>query len=908
MNWKTRIKSALGPAIDDDILEELAQHAAATYAAARAEGGDAAEAERRVAQQIAAWAANPALLRRRPKSDVVVEPPVGSASPLAAIGQDTRYAWRLLRRQPAYAALVVATMALGIAATTVLGSVTYSVLLKPLPWADAPRLVRLYETRQGSTRRFRPMMTNGTFREWRDHPAALEAMGAWSTERVVLAGQPSAERITITGVTPSLLDMLRAVPAIGRTFNPDDAEPGRPPVLLLSYGFWQQQFGGRPDVVGQTVRLDATSYTVVGVLPASFAFPDRETRAWAPFYVEPVTTPGKGGFSISMFQAIGRLRAGVTPDQAAAEGTARGRALRDPGVVSMAVFGSNGPTEVTAVPLLQALTGDVRPAILILLAAVVLLLVTATANVTSLQLARATSRRRELAIRSALGAARGRLVRQTLVENLLLGLLGGAAGLVLAAAMHRVLPAVLPANFPRLDDLAFDWRIQAFAIAVSLAAGLGCGLLPALQVARHELVPALVEDALAPAGGGWRTRTARARTVIMAGQVAIASVLLVGALLLVRSFLGLMHADVGYDAANVLTARVVLGDGEYSPQRRLEVLTKILERANATPGVKTAAFANGIPFTSGEALSSFPVKKRDGSSVQVQTGARQVSPGYFAALGQRVVEGRGFTEEDTQSPAAPVIVNREFSRKYLEGRALGWFLPGDTAAKKLAQTTSERPIIGVVDDTARHDVTDTPQPEVYSVISRLADAPSQQRISASDLLLVVRTTDDPRTLVPSLRAIVQEAAPAAPLESIMTMRDRVADSLSKPRLYAVLLGTFALFALAIAGVGLFGVLSYSVAQRAREIGVRTALGAQTRDIIELVVGQSMAIAGVGLAVGLIASFWLTGALQKFLYGVTPRDAVSFGAVAAALFLVSVLASIVPARRAARVDPVTVLRA
>ena len=539
MDWKAQIRTALEPTSTTTSSRSSRSTRRRPTPRRAPKGADAAEAEQRVAQQIAAWAANPALLRRRPKRDVAIEPPPGSASPLAAIGQDTRYAWRLLRRQPAYAALVVATMALGIAATTVLGSVTYGVLLKPLPWADAPRLVRLYETRQGSTRRFRPMMTNGTFREWRDHPAALEAMGAWSTERVVLAGQRSAERITITDVTPSLLEMLRAVPAIGRTFNPDDAEPGRAPVASsCPMASGNSSSAAAPTCVGQTVRLDATTYTVVGVLPASFAFPDRDTRAWAPFYVEPVTTPGKDGFSISMFQAIGRLRPGVTPDQAAAEGTARGRALRDPGVVSMAVFGSNGPAEVTAVPLLQALTGDVRPAILILLAAVVLLLVTATANVTSLQLARATSRRRELAIRSALGAARGRLVRQTLVENLLLGLLGGAAGLVLAAAMHRVLPAVLPANFPRLDDLAFDWRIQAFAIAVSLAAGLGCGLLPALQVARHELVPALVEDSLAPAGGGWRTRTARARTVIMAGQVAIASVLLVGALLLVRSFLG----------------------------------------------------------------------------------------------------------------------------------------------------------------------------------------------------------------------------------------------------------------------------------------------------------------------------------------------------------------------------------
>jgi predicted permease len=809
-------------------------------------------------------------------------------------------------RQPGYAALIIATMALGIAATTVLGSVAYGVLLKPLPWADAPRLVRLYENRQGSTRRFRPMMTNGTYREWRDAANTLDGMAAWSIERMALADQGGAARITIADVTPTLFPLLQAVPALGRTFFSGEDEPGRPPIIILSYGFWQQQFGGRADAVGQSIRLEATTYTIVGVMPRSFVFPDRETRAWVPFYVEPVTTPGKEGHTISMFQAVGRLRDGNTPERASAEGTARGRAAPNPGVVAMAVFGSNGPVEVTATPLLLALTGEVRPAILILFAAVVLLLVTAIANVASLQLARATGRRRELAIRSALGAARGRLVRQTLVENMLLGLLGGAAGLALAALMHQALPSVLPANFPRLDDLAFDWRIQAFAFAVSIVAGLGCGLLPALHVARNEVLPALVEDSLAPVGGGLRTGTARARAMIMTAQVAIACVLLVGASLLVRSFVGLMNADLGYDASNVLTARVVMPDGEYAPERRLAILEEITHRLASTQGVTGAAFSNAIPFTSGEALASFPVRRRDGSSVQVQAGMRQVSPGYFAALGQRVIEGRAFTADDASATEPPFIVNREFSRKYLEGKALGWTLPGETTNPALKPVG--RPIVGVVEDTARHDVTDAPQPEVYYTPSRQPASTSSQKILASDLHLIVRTSGEPQALVPSLRAIVRTAAPTSPIESVLTMRDRVADSLARPRLYAMLLGTFAAFALAIAGVGLFGVLSYSVAQRSREIGVRTALGAQVRDIVGLVVGQSMAIAGAGVVVGLVASFWLTRALQRFLYGITPHDAASFAAVAALLTIVAAVASIVPARRAAKVDPVKVLRA
>jgi putative ABC transport system permease protein len=912
MDWKTRIATAFGPTKpDDEVLEELAQHAAATYAAARAEGCEARESERRVAQQIAAWTADPALLRRRPRREPAVVPPAGSSSGLGSVMQDARYAWRLLRRQPAYGALVVATMALGIAATTVLASVAYAVLLKPLPWADAPRLVRLYENRQGSTRRFGPMMTNGTFLAFRDTPSAtVDAIEAWSVRNAIVSADGQAQQLRVAGVTPGLLDIVGGKPAMGRLFMPEDAQavqaapaagnraPGPAFVAIISHGLWQQRFGGRSDVLAQPLRLDGTTYSIVGVMPASFAFPDRSARAWLPFLVRPMTVPNQPGAMLQMFQAIGRARPGATPEQVTAEGTARARTVPTNNAVTMAVFGSSGAVDVTAVPLLKALTDEVRPAIIIMFVAVVLLLATATANIASLQLARATGRRRELAIRSALGAARGRLVRQALVENLLLGVLGGLAGLALAAIMHRALPSILPPDFPRLDDLAFDVRVQAFALVTSLVAGLGCGLLPALHAGRHDLVPALVEDSLAPAGGGVRSRIARARSLIMAGQVAIACVLLVGASLLLRSFDGMMRADVGYDMANVLTARIILPGADYTPERRRQTIDAVIARLRALPEVRHAAFSTVIPFVGGEALSSFPLKKRDGSTATVQTGSRLISAGYFAAMGQKILEGREFTPADSLTSQHVVMVNREFSRKYLEGRALGWSLPGRTLPNG---TSEDRPIVGVVEDTVRRSVTDTPQPEIYM-------ASPQQALQVSDLNLILRTTSDPRASVPAIRSILQAAAPGAPLESIMTMEDRLAATLAKPRLYAVLLGTFAAFALAIAGVGLFGVLSYSVAQRAREIGVRSALGAQVRDIVRLVVGQSMVIAGAGVTAGLVASFWLTGALQKFLYGVTPRDAASFVAVAIVLLIVSAIASIVPARRAARVDPVKVLRA
>ena len=907
-DWRAIVRAAFGARTpDDDVVEELAQHAAATYETARADGADVDQARAQAATQIDAWVADPVVLAKRPRRAPAVLPPPANASRLAAVAQDARYALRLMRRQPTHSIVVAATMAMGIAATTLLGSIAYGVLLKPLPWADAPRLVRLYETRQGSTKRFRPMMTNGTYRAWRESRRTLDTIGAWDTRQVALTDRPGAARIAVCDVTPSLFSMLQASPALGRAFADGEEEPGRPPLAILSYGMWQQQFGGRPDAIGARIRFDTTAYTVVGVMPASFAFPDREARAWLPFYVEPTTTAGKGGMSISMFQALGRLQPGVTPQQAAAEGTAAGRAaipaIPAAKVVATAVFGSDGPVDVSAVPMLQALTGDVRPALLILLAAVVLLLTIATANVASLQLARATSRRRELALRSALGAGRGRLVRQTFVESLVLALFAGTAGIGLAALMHRALPALLPANFPRLDDVAMDWRILAFALCVSIAAGLGCGLLPALHVARSDVAPALAEDALAPVGGGLRARTARARALILAVQMAMACVLLIGAVLLVRSFVDLMNAELGYDPSNVLTARVILTDGEYAPERRFRLLEDIAQRLSATPGVTHAAYADALPFIGGEALSSFPLKRRDGSTIQVQTGRQSVSPDYFAAMGQHVVEGRGFTAEDASRDVPVAVVNREFSRKYLDGQALGWTLPGP---RKAGVVAAGRPIVGVVEDAVRRSVTDTPQPEIYGIPRSVGE--DGGRITDSDIYLIVRTSGDPRDLVPVLRGIVQAAAPSAPLESVMTMRDRVAGSLANPRLYAIVLATFAGFALLIAGVGLFGVLSYSVAQRRREIGVRCALGATARDIMLLVARQSLAIVAAGLAIGLLASAWSARILTTLLYGVTARDPLTFVAVAGALLAVAAVATLVPVRRAVQVDPAKVLRA
>jgi putative ABC transport system permease protein len=452
----------------------------------------------------------------------------------------------------------------------------------------------------------------------------------------------------------------------------------------------------------------------------------------------------------------------------------------------------------------------------------------------------------------------------------IIGLCGGLAGLLLAAGAHRALPWLLPARFPRLDDVTVDLRVMMFAFAVSLVSGVVFGLLPALQARHVDVSHSLAEDGLAPVGGGSRTRAGRARACIMVGQIAIACVLLVGAALLTRSFVALVNADRGYDPMNVLTARLAVPDTSYTGIRRAALLTTLLDRVRAMPSVTHVAFTSALPLGPGDMLGSFTM---------------------------RVAYGRVFTDADTTTSAPVVVVNRAFARKYLTDRPVGEHLPVD-----FGNGVNEAEVVGVVDDVHHRSVTDPPSPELYnSYLQQVQGIPFDQPT------LVIRTTARPAELVPTLRALVHQQDPSLAFDAISTMEDLVSSSLAQPRLYAVLLATFAVFALTIAGVGLFGVLAYMVAQRSREIGVRTALGARPRDIVNLVVRQGLAIVLAGLAVGLAVAFAVVKSLSTFLYGVTTYDALSFTAVPIVLLLVAGLACLIPARRAASVDPVRVLR-
>lgn len=534
MDWSALVRSRLtasGGRPDEDVVEELAQHASAAFAAARAEGADPADAERQVRALIDQWCAAGRQLTRRPRRPPAVEPPAGTRSIFAGLFQDVRYSARLLRRQPGSALVATLLISLGIGAATTLCSVTYAVLYQPLAWPEASQLVRITEARDGATRPVRNVMTNAVYLAWRDSRETIEGLAAWSSRNATLAGRGEPERVNYVAATASLFSVLRIRAAAGTLFSPtDEADPSRR-VIVLSHGLWQRRFGGDAGAIGASVTLDGNSYEVIGVAPRGFAFPDPDTQAWTRLVARPVVDANGKGRSVQMFGGIARLKPGATAAQASAEGTARGRAAPDLGMVGTAVFGTQGKPVVTATPYLESLTAEVRRPLLILLAGVVLLLVAAAASVAGMQLARATPRRREFAVRAAIGASRAQLARERLAENAILGCAGGLGGWALSIVLHAALPTLLPADFPRIQEIAVDWRVLAFAGGLAIATTVLFGTMPVLVARRTNLVQSLVEDSLAPIGGGLRTRTNRVRLVIMTGQIAVAALLLVGAAL-----------------------------------------------------------------------------------------------------------------------------------------------------------------------------------------------------------------------------------------------------------------------------------------------------------------------------------------------------------------------------------------
>ena len=795
-------------------------------------------------------------------------------------------------------------MGLGVGATTALFSLTYAVLFRPLPWSEPDRVVRLQETRGGRTGRVPWTITNTTYHAWRESPTTIEEIGGWMrTQSITMTiGTDGGERVRAGLVTPSLLRVLGEQPALGRLLEDTDVNRDGRHAVVLGHTLWRTRFGGDLAAVGRTIRLDDRTVTIAGVMGKDFTFPDREAQLWMPLGVNTVESGAKV-IQGMIFNAVARLKPGVTAAQASSEGSARGRAAPGLGAAAVALFGTASDIAVSAMPAREALTGDVRPALVVLLAAVALIFATAIASVVVLQAARAVKRRRDVAVRMAIGASQRDLVRAWLVESGLLGAAGALFGLVVAAGIHRILPSILPPDFPRVHEVALDGAVTVFAIVISLLAVLVCGLVPAIQVRQRNLVESLTSGAAASSGPiGWAAPTLR--RAMMVAQVAIACVLLVGTALLARSFAALLVADRGYDPDGVLTAHVTIRPRPFGPQ--VPLLERVQERLRALPGVSVAGFGNTLPFVTTGGFRGFtmPSPSDPGVKMEVQTMIRTVSPEYFAALRLRLLAGRTLATTDTQASRPSVVVNRTFASQYLGANPIGVILPVQFGSLR------DFEVVGVIDDVrqgglggvvppAFGGVADPPQPEVFF-------APAQWTSPVTDLIFVVRGGASP-SLATSLRTILREEDPSLVIDSIMTMEDRVMHSLARPRTYAVLLAAFAMFAVGVAAAGLFGVMSYMAAQRTREIGIRTALGARPRDIVRLVTSEAAAILAVGVAIGLVASFVLGRAIAPLLYGVPAHDPVSFIAVPIALAFVVALACAWPARNATRVNPLVALR-
>lgn len=810
---------------------------------------------------------------------------------MRTLAQDCRHALRLFSRNPGFFTVSGLTIALAIGGCTAVFSVVNGVLLRPLPYPDATEIVAVAEEHPGSTSTLSGLlMSNHTYHAWVPSAKTITAAAAYNQRRFTLsaAGIGEAERVAGVAVTPSLFRVLRTVPAAGRAFADGDAATGAAPVVMLAHDYWVNRLGADPALIGRTLMIDGTAREVVGIAPEGFAFP-ATASVYIPYVIDPPTANG-----IAIFAAIARMAPGITPAQVHAEATAVARSVTRP-MVADVVFGKGGPVEVRVERLADRVTKTVRPALMVLTAGIALVLLIACANVTNMLLSRGVGRAREMALRAALGAGRRRLLQQLLVESLLLSSVGGAAGVLLGAFLTRAVPMLAPASFPRLSSIELDGRVLVVSVVLSMLAGTLSGLLPAWRGSRSALAPALRDSDARTATG-----SSRARPVLLAAEAALAVVLLVVSGLLGRSFTKLLDVDTGYNAANVLTATLV-PVGKVETSRLSAVVNGVLERLNAMPGVEAAGAGNMAPFGGSTAIAGFTLPGAtapDGTAVQARALSHTVSPGYAEALGMRLVEGRFPVASDTTAPSRALFVNQAFVQTYFnDGRPV----VGRRYTGLLGDDKTPFEVIGVVANVLPAALDGRPEPAIY--VTQGAE------FDFGRASLVVRTSGDPVALGPALRAAVREIEPsAAALDTIATLSSQVSAAVAQPRFAASVLGAFAALALVLAATGLYGVLSYNVSTRRREIGVRAALGASRWDLVRLVLGQGLGVTTAGLAVGVVAAAMLTRLMENQLFGITALDPVSFTLAPAVLFAVAALACVLPARRAASVDPGEALRA
>jgi putative ABC transport system permease protein len=796
--------------------------------------------------------------------------------------QDVRYAARMLVRAPMFTAVAILTLALGLGANTAIFTIVNALLLRPLPYGGPDRLVTVWQDLRGRGGPADEWATPGNYAAWRRETGLFQSVSVITGWRPTLTGNAEPEPIPGEQVSHEYLTVLGVRPALGRDFRNEDDVPNAARVVIISDGLWQRRFGGRADVVGRSMVLNGESHEIIGVLPAGFRpIVTASADLWRPLRLN-LVTPARGAV---VLRAVARVADGLSIERAQREASALARRLE----AEYPQF--NEKTGFLLIPLRDRVVGEIRGGLLALLGSVAFVLLIACANIANLLMARAASRGREIAVRVALGAAQSRMIRQLLTESLLLAILGGAAGLVLGIWSVDALLAIAPADAPRLKEVAFDRSVFLFAAGLTLTTGLLFGLVPALQSSRSDVAQPLKDGVRGGSPGGGRS----VRRALIALEMALALMLLTGSGLLLQTFLKLQTSDLGFDPSQTLVGFVnpPRAGGYDTMAKHRAFYDQVIERAGALPGVRRAALASVLPL-SGDSDTSFQIEGRAAPATPSQTPVtwyRLISAGYFDVMGMRVVRGRSIGEHEA-SPS--VVVNETFARRYFAGE--------DPLGRRIRFGGEDRPwftIVGIAADVKTRGAREATQVETFVPYWQLTEP---------GMNVILKAAGDPALLSAPLRRAVADIDRTVPVAGITTLETMVRESIEQPRFFAMLSGAFAILALTLAAVGLYGVLAYTMTQRTTEIGVRMALGATAPKVFRLVVGEGLRLTAAGLALGIAGSLGVGRLLTTLLFGVGPADPRIFAGTAAVLVAVAGLACVIPARRATRVDPMLALRA
>jgi len=804
---------------------------------------------------------------------------------MTTILQDLRYGLRMLAKKPGFTAVAVLTLALGISANSAIFSIINAVLLRPLPLKEPERIIKVWER----SRNFQGTVSVPNLKDWREQNDVFTEIAIYQFGSVNLRGRDNPERAQVATVSPNFFNVLGVPPHLGRTFQANEDRAGRHRVVMLSDQMWQQNFGADPNIVGQNMQLGGEDFTIIGVMPPSFRFPLRSTELWVPVVY---TAKQLIDRDEHFFFAVGRLKDGVTFEQAQEQMKTIAQRIEQqyPEV--------QAGRSVLLIPLQEEMVQNVRQTLLVLLGAVGCVLLIACTNVANLLLARAASRRKEVAIRTALGAGRGRLLRQLLTESMLLAVMGGALGLLMAKWGLDLLLA-LAANFlPRANEVSLDGRVVGFTLLLSVLTGIVFGLMPALNISKADVQASLKEGG----GSGDGPQSHGLRSLLVVAEVALALVLLVGAGLMIKSFVRLQQTETGLQAQNVLTLSLALPEAKYrAPQTTSAFYAQLLGRIESLPGVETAGAINFLPLQragfNDRYLIEGPTPPPPGQEPVAEQ--RAITPDYFRVLGIPLVAGRFFNAQDNEQAASVAIINQTLARRSFAGQ-------NPIGQRVRTFDSIWMTVVGVVGDVKQSGITRPIMPEIF--VPTLQVAPSKfNETMARNMSLAVRTASDPMALLAAVRGAVKEIDPAQPIGNVKTMETVVAESVADRRLNMLLLGVFAAVALTLAITGIYSVMSYTATQSTREIGIRIALGAQASDVLKLIVGHGAVLSLIGVALGVVAALGLTRLMETLLYGVTATDPLTFVGVSALLMMVALVACYVPARRATKVDPMVALR-